>query len=190
MKTYFLVRNAVGQRREWLTLFVARDEQDCASGRRRAVPHCIGSEAGGGIVGVMEHVSMAMLLDFFDGEVDCEVKSRLLSRLLANKLTRIGAGNPPQLRYLNKTSWSLTEKELGDLVADILVDAARSITFAAQQWAEECLILEVEGQRRDVLREQARREAPRARSPRRLNKSEGREPTKRRIAFHFPGGEE
>ena len=190
MKTYFLVRNAVGQRREWLTLFVARDEQDCASGRRHAVPHCIGSEAEGGIVGVMEHVSMAMLLDFFDGEVDCEVKSRLLSRPLANKLTRIGAGNPPQFRYFNKTSWSLTEKELGDLVAAILVDAKQSITFSAQQWAEECLILEFAGLRRDVLREQARREASRVRPPRRLTEAERREATKRRIAFHFPRGEE
>jgi len=190
MKTYFLVRSAVGQRSEWLTLFVASDEQDCAPGRRRAVPYCIGSEAQGGIVGVMAHVSMAILLDFFSGEVDCEVKSRLLSRPLAYKLNRIGAGDPPHFCYFNSASWSLTEAELGDLVADILVNAKQAITSAAQQWAEECLTLEVTGQRRAVLCGQARRKAPAKPRRRRLTEAERREATKRRIAFYFPKGEE
>jgi len=149
MKTYFLVRNAIGARRAWLTLFVCDDERDCESGRRRAVPYCIGDEVGGGGRNLMEHVSMAILLDFFDGEVDCERKARLLTRLLANGLGSVGSGGRLLLR--NKTSWSLTEKQLGDMVASILVEAKDSI-----DWGEEQIVIEEAcGERRDLLRQAA-----------------------------------
>jgi hypothetical protein len=145
VKIYFLVRNAIGARREWLTLFVCDDEKDCEAGRRQAVAYCIGDEVGGGGRNLMEHVSMAILFDFFDGEVDCERKSRLLSRPLARKLGDIGSGGRLLLR--NKTSWSLTEKQIGDMVASILVDSKESIEYGEQQIAIE----EVCDKRRDLL---------------------------------------
>jgi hypothetical protein len=149
MKTYFLVRSAIGARRAWLTLFVCDDEKNCESGRRRAVPYCIGDEIGGGGRNLMEHVSMAMLLDYFAGEDGCERKARVLSRQLANKLGGIGSGGRLILR--NKTSWSLTDKQLGDMVASILVDAKDSIA-----WGEEQIVIEEAcGERRDLLRQAA-----------------------------------
>jgi len=148
MKTYFLVRNAIGARGEWLTLFVCDDEKDCKAGRRRAVPYCIGDEVNS-VHYLMQNVAMAILLDFFDGEVDCERKSRLLSHPLATKLGGIGSGGRLLLR--NKTSWSLTERQLGDMVASILVEAKDSI-----DWAEEQIVIEEAcGQRRDLLRQAA-----------------------------------
>jgi hypothetical protein len=149
VKTYFLVRNAIGAQRNWLTLFVCDDERDCESGRRRAVPYCIGDEVGGGGRNLMEHVSMAMLLDYFSEEDGCERKARILTRQLANKLGGIGAGGRLLLR--NKTSWSLTEKQLGDMVASILVEAKDSI-----DWGEEQIVIEEAcGERRDLLRQAA-----------------------------------
>jgi len=63
----------------------------------------------------MANIAMAILLDYFDGEDNCERKARSLSRSLASKLGGIGSGGRLLLR--NKTSWSLNEKQLGDIVA-------------------------------------------------------------------------
>lgn len=89
---------------------------------------------------------MAILLDFFDGEVDCERRARSLSRQLGLKLGGIGSGG--QLLLRNKTSWSLTEKQVGDTVADIL---AKSEYVA---WEEQQIAIEEAcGERPDLLRQ-------------------------------------
>jgi len=148
MKTYFLVRNGIGAERDWVNLYVCDDMVDCEEGRRRAVPYCIGDEVGS-VRYPMANIAMAILLDYFDGEDNCERKARSLSHPLASKLGGIGSGGRLLLR--NKTSWSLNEKQLGDMVASILIEAKDSI-----DWAEEQIVIEeVCGERRDLLRKAA-----------------------------------
>jgi hypothetical protein len=141
-KTYFLVRNEVGARREWVTLFVTEDEHDAERGRRRAVPFCIGNECGSARHPV-KNVALAILLDYLAGEEDCERKAVALAWAFARKLGGIGSGGKLLLR--DKTSWSLTETQVGDMVTEILCDA-KLVDFEA------FAIEEVSGQRRDVIR--------------------------------------
>jgi hypothetical protein len=148
MKTYFLVRNGIGAEWDWVNLYVCDDLVDCKEGRRRAVPHCIGNEVGS-VRYPMANIAMAILLDYFDGEEHCERKARSLSHSLASKLGGKGSGGRVLLR--NRTSWSLTETQLGEMVASILVEAKDSI-----DWAEEQIVIEeVCGERRDLLRKAA-----------------------------------
>jgi hypothetical protein len=148
VKLYFLVRNEIGAEREWVNLYISDDESDCEYLRRRLVPYCIGSEVNT-VRYPMANIAMAILLDYFDGEDNCERKARSLSNLLASKLGGIGSGGRLLLR--NKTSWSLNEKQLGDMVASILVEAKENI-----DWGEEQIIIEeVCGERRDLLRQAA-----------------------------------
>jgi hypothetical protein len=83
-KTYFLVRNEVGAR-EWVTLFVSDDELDAESGRRQAVPHCIGNEVGSAKY-PLGNVALAVLLSHLEEEEDCERKAVALSSAFARKL--------------------------------------------------------------------------------------------------------
>ncbi len=154
------------------------DNSDRLAKTKRVLPMLVGSD--GWSAGIhMTTVATTLLLDYFDGEKDCEIKSRLLARLLANKLTNLGQ------KKLDR-SWSLTETELNDIIIDIMVNAKHSIDAdAALYIIEECI-----GQRRDVVREEARRETLPAKPRRRLTEADRREATERRIAFHFPRGEE
>ena len=142
MKKYFLVRNGIGAKQDWVNLFVTDDEHDCEHGRRRAVPFCIGNECGSAKHPV-ENVALAILLDYLDGEEDCERKAVALAWAFARKLGGIGSGG--KLLRRDKTSWSLTETQVGDMVTEILCDA-KLVTFEA------FAIEEVSGQRRDVIR--------------------------------------
>ncbi len=177
MKSYVLKRNE--QPRYEFTLYVIdTDNSDRLAKTKRVLPMLVGSD--GWSAGIhMTTVATTLLLDYFDGEKDCEIKSRLLARLLANKLTNLG-------RKKLDRSWSLTETELNDIIIDIMVNAKHSIDADAEQYIiEECI-----GQRRDVVREEARRETLPAKPRRRLTEADRREATERRIAFHFPRGEE
>ncbi|PWT79030.1 MAG: hypothetical protein C5B59_00530 [Bacteroidetes bacterium] len=139
-KTYFLVRNAIGMWPEWVSLFVADDQTDTRSGRRRAVPFCIGNDHRRW---PMRNIALAILLDYLAGEEDCERKSVALSRAFAHKLSRIGSGG--KLSRMNATSWSLSESDIERLVTEILVEAK-------QLDLEAFAVEEVCGQRRDVIR--------------------------------------
>ena len=179
MKSYVLVRNE--ERPSSCTLFVI---DEAAEVGRRTIPQCIGNELGGSTVSTTEMVATSMLLDYFDGEKDAECKSWLLRRALASKLSRIGA---KRLNALGTKNWTLTEAELSEMVADILVDA-KSLQIAAQQYADDVIILEAIGQRRDTVRAPTSESVPRRLSAKKrqfLTEAERREATRRRIRSYL-----
>ena len=181
MKSYVLVRNE--KRPSSCTLYIIDDVPEAG---RRTVPQCIGNEPSGSTVSTTEMVATSMLLDYFAGEADAECKAWLLRRALGRKLSQIGA---KKLREYGTKNWTLTEGELSEMVADILVEA-KSVQTAAQQYAEEVIVLEAIGQRRNTVRAPLSEAVPRrlpAKKRRRLTEAERLEATRRRIRFYLRG---
>lgn len=69
----------------------------------------------------VKNVALVILPDYLDGEEDCERKATVLAWAFARKLGGIGSGGKLLLR--DKTSWSLTETQVRDMVTEILCDA-------------------------------------------------------------------
>lgn len=85
-------------------------------------------------------VATTLLLEYFDGEEQPELKARLLARALVHHLNRLGE------------EWELNEAELNDAVMTILVVGKQTVTDAADAICIEYL----GGQRRDTLRLEGR----------------------------------
>jgi hypothetical protein len=125
MKVYQFVRN---DRNECVLYVIER------SVRPRALPMVVSSDQ---VVGSpMLTAVTAMLLDYFSSEDSAETKSACLARLVTKRLVR---------RW---QSWSLTEAELGAMVADVMVNCYESVNIDAGTLAIEY----IGGQRRDLLR--------------------------------------
>lgn len=84
----------------------------------------------------MMNVAMTLLLDYFDGEEDAEIKTVLMSRALVQFLNKLGE------------EWTLTQAELNDAVMDILV----SLKMTVDETAHGVCVEYVAGCRRDTLR--------------------------------------
>jgi hypothetical protein len=132
------------QRFSEVTLYVIdTDTNDRVAKARHCLPLVIGSDGwtvGSGLYGV----AMMILLDYFEDEIDCERRAATMHRVFANRLTR-----------LPRDGWKLTEVEVNDLVADILVTAADAV----RDVENEMIIEEISGERRDLLRAAALQEA-------------------------------
>jgi hypothetical protein len=125
MKVYQFVRN---DRNECVLYVIER------SVRPRALPMVVSSDQ---VVGSpMLTAVTAMLLDYFSSEDSAETKSACLARLVTKRLVRRWQG------------WSLTEAELGVMVADVMVNCYESVSIDAGNLAIEY----IGGQRRDLLR--------------------------------------
>jgi hypothetical protein len=120
--------------------FVRNDRHECAlyviekGERRRAVPMVISSDQV--VRSPILTAVTAMLLDYFSSEDGAEAKSACLARLVMNRLARRWQG------------WTLTESELGSMVADVMVTSYESLNMDAGNLAIEY----IGGQRRDHLR--------------------------------------
>lgn len=149
MKTYQLLRHP--ERLHECTLYVIDPE---APEHRRIVPMVIGDGNAGFARWPMGTVAMSLLLDYFEGEENAEVKAFVLSRSLANELSWM---NARKLYQAGKQDWKLTEAQLGEMICKLMLNAKRNVD--AEQFAEEIVVLEAAGQRRDQLREAARLES-------------------------------
>lgn len=125
-----------------------------APAHRRIVPMVIGDGNAGFVRWPMGTVAMSLLLDYFEGEENAEVKAFVLSRSLANELSWM---NARKLYQAGKQDWKLTEAQLGEMVCKLMLNAKRNVD--AEQFAEEIFVLEAAGQQRDQLRESARLES-------------------------------
>jgi hypothetical protein len=77
-----------------------------------------------------------MLLDYFSGEDGAEAKTACLARITMNRLAKGWQG------------WTLTEAELGSMIADVMVTSYESVNVDAGN-----LVIEyMGGERRDLLR--------------------------------------
>jgi hypothetical protein len=144
VRIYTMKRNP--QRFREVTLFVVdTDTSDRQAKTRHCLPLVIGSDGwtvGSGLYGV----AMTILLHYFAGEIDCERRAAVMCRVFANRLTR-----------LPRDGWKMTETEVNDLVADILVTAADCV----RDLENEMIIEEISGERRDLLRRAALQEVVR-----------------------------
>jgi hypothetical protein len=142
MKSYMLRR---GRRFNEVTLYVVTaDNSDRLAKTQRVLPLVVGSDdwsASSGLYGV----AMTILLDYFEDENDCERRAVTMSAVFANRLTR-----------LPRDGWRLTETDVNDLVADILVTAADRVRDCVRD--TDLMIIEVCGSRRDLVRSAALRE--------------------------------
>ena len=136
MKSYQLLRNP--QRFHECTLYVIDQE---APEHRRIVPMVIGDGNAGFARWPMGTVAMSLLLDYFRGEDDAEVKAFVLSRSLANELTWM---NAHKLSQAGKQDWKLTEAQLGEMICKLMLNPKRNVD--AKQFAEEIVIHDATGQ--------------------------------------------
>jgi hypothetical protein len=83
-------------------------------------------------------VAMTLLLDYFDGEEQAELKATLMARALVHFLNRLG------------DTWTITEAELNNAVMTVLVTGKTVI----DEVAEDICIEHVTGERRDTLRQE------------------------------------
>jgi hypothetical protein len=125
MKVYQFVRN---DRHECTLYVVERGE------RPRAVPMVVSSDQV--VRSPILTAVTAMLLDYFSSEDGAEGKAACLARLVMNRLARRWQG------------WTLTEAELGSMIADVMVTSYGSVNIEAGNLAIEY----IGGQRRDLLR--------------------------------------
>jgi hypothetical protein len=147
MRIYQLSRNPK-QWSEYTLYVIDHDTSDRQAKTRRVLPLVVGSDgwSGGGCASGYA-VSMTLLLDYFGNEENCERKAATMGWALANRLTRVR-------RYSDggrSDGWVLTEAQVSELVAEILVTAKELIQYAGEQIAIE----EVCGERRDLLRQAA-----------------------------------
>jgi hypothetical protein len=136
------------QRFSEVTLYVIdTDTSDRQAKTQHVLPLVVGSDGwsvGSGLYGV----AMTLLLDYFDGENDCERRAATMSRVFANRLTRLA-----------RNGWTMTETQVNDFVADILATAADCV----RDLENEMIIEEISGERRDLLRRAALQEVVRER---------------------------
>jgi hypothetical protein len=125
MKVYQFVRN---DRNECVLYVIERGV------RPRALPMVVSSDQV--VRSPMLTAVTAMLLDYFSSEDSAETKSACLARLVTKRLVRRWQG------------WSLTEAELGAMIADVMVNCYESVNIDAGNLAIEY----IGGQRRDLLR--------------------------------------
>jgi hypothetical protein len=125
VKTYQFIRN---DRHECTLYVIERGE------RRRAVPMVVSSDHV--VRSPILTAVTAMLLDYFSGEDGAESKAACLARLVMNRLAKRWQG------------WSLTEAELGSMIADVMNVAYESVNIDAAN----LVIEEVSGHRRDQWR--------------------------------------
>jgi hypothetical protein len=125
VKVYSFIRNENHE----CTLYVIESGE-----RRRAVPMVISSDQA--VRSPILTAVTAMLLDYFSNEDGAEAKAACLARLVMNRLATRWQG------------WTLTEAELGSMVAEIMVTSYESVNIDAGN-----LVIEyIGGQRRDLLR--------------------------------------
>ena len=125
MKVYQFVRN---DRHECTLYVIERGE------RPRAVPMVVSSDQV--VRSPILTAVTAMLLDYFSSEDGAEAKAACLARLIMERLAKRWQG------------WTLTEAELGSMIADVMVNCYESVNIDAGNLAIEY----IGGQRRDLLR--------------------------------------
>jgi hypothetical protein len=126
VKVYQFVRN---ENHECTLFIVERGEQ------RRVVPMVVANEVGSNKNPLRTAATM-VLLDYFGNEDGGDAKAACLARLVANKLASRWQG------------WTLTEAELGSMIADVMVTSYESVNVDAGNLAIEYM----GGERRDLLR--------------------------------------
>ena len=99
----------------------------------------------------MTVIAEFMLCDFFGEESDGDRKAKTLAPLVGSRRQKLG-GQRADLKTNGNRSWTVSQDEVTDMVADALCTVA-----SAAHGTSDC-ILEVQGQRRDLLREAARTE--------------------------------